>query len=119
MRTDILNGASVKVMRSYDYCHFEVVLSTTIVITLQDVDEMRKEAARLADKAVAQYKIAKQNAETRAIEQGERPYRVRQAEAIRAMAETDRSIEEKAYLKAFDDEQWQATREYDYEDDWP
>ena len=58
--------ASVKVMRSYDYCHFEIVLGrdqtdkiNAYEITENDVDGMRKEAARLVDKAVEQYKIKK------------------------------------------------------------
>jgi hypothetical protein len=47
---------SVKVMRSHDYCHFEVVLTSSEANTPQLVDELRKTAARLADKAVEQYK---------------------------------------------------------------
>lgn len=53
-------SASVKVMRSYDYCHFEVVLSLRetekTFITADDVNSLRIEAARLADEAVRQYK---------------------------------------------------------------
>ena len=57
----VISGASVKVMRSYDFCHFEVSLSSVNdgEISSVEVDELRKEAARLADKAVEQYKIAK------------------------------------------------------------
>jgi hypothetical protein len=68
-----ISVASVKVMRSHDYCHFEVALSATIDDGLErpvQVDELRKTAARLADKAVEQYKVAKLNAER--LEQDER-----------------------------------------------
>lgn len=54
--------ATVKVMRSYDYCHFEVCLSSSSASTPDAVDGLRKQAARLADKAVDQYRIAKNNA---------------------------------------------------------
>jgi hypothetical protein len=52
--------ASVKVMRSYDYCHFEVCLSLDKEMTLGEINNMRKDAARLADEAVRQY-INKRN----------------------------------------------------------
>ena len=51
--------ASVKIMRSYDYNHFECSLSSDEEMDLNDVDDMRKECARLVDKAVLQYKISK------------------------------------------------------------
>ena len=50
--------ASVKVMRSHDYCHFEVNLAASVDCPpdspewFQQVDGLRKNAARLADKAV-------------------------------------------------------------------
>lgn len=50
--------ASVKVMRSHDYCHFEVALSADCE-TIDDVDALRKQAAILADEAVRQYKLAR------------------------------------------------------------
>jgi hypothetical protein len=51
---------SVRVMRSFDYCHFEVTLSSTEPRTLAGVDAMRKEAARLVDKAVVQFQRRKE-----------------------------------------------------------
>ena len=63
--TTIISGfemASVKVMRSHDYCHFEVCLSSSSANTLELVDELRKQAARLADKAVKQYQQSKRAA---------------------------------------------------------
>lgn len=111
--------ASVKVMRSYDYCHFEIVLGSTEPLDLVGVDAMRKEAARLADKAVEQYKIAKRNAAKLLSEKEERKTVIRRAERIRGMAETDLSPEQQAELKAFDDQSWELSRRYDYDDVWP
>ena len=50
--------ASVRVMRSYDYCHFEVALDDEVA-TLNEVNDLRKQAAILVDEAVRQYVIAK------------------------------------------------------------
>jgi hypothetical protein len=115
-----ISMASVKVMRSYDYCHFEVNLTASVNCPpdsgewYQQVDSLRKNAARLADKAVAQYKTAKvahQAAETKwdsmrwAAEQaGKTP-------------ESERTPEEKAAIKALEDARF-AQRHYDYQDDW-
>ncbi len=110
--------ASVKVMRSFDYCHFEVNLGSTEPIDFAGVDAMRKEAARLADKAVNQYKIAKRNAERVNHEEYTREKLVRRMSFIRGQPETQRTIEEQAELKAFDDAAYAARRSYDYEDDW-
>lgn len=102
-----VDHASVKVMRSYDYCHFEIVLGTDMPACPKQVDELRKEAARLADKAVAQYKIAKQNAFN--LEYDEL---TRQAKEVQKIAENERTPEQMALLKRYKD------RFYDYEDDW-
>ncbi len=110
--------ASVKVMRSYDYCHFEIALGSSDPIELTEVDAMRKQAARLADKAVEQYKIAKVNANKLSTEKSERAYLSREVERIRALEEGDRTVDQQAKLKAYDDLRWESSRRYDYEDDW-
>jgi hypothetical protein len=51
--------AKVRVMRSYDYNHFEVELGTTDALTIDGVNELRKTAAVLVDEAVRQYREAK------------------------------------------------------------
>ena len=110
--------ASVKVMRSYDYCHFEIQLSTTGPCTQAEVDALRKEAARLADKAVAQYQIAKENVER---ELNDRSYldalRYRHRDALKK-PEGERTPEEKALVKAIADRAHFNRRRYNYEDDW-
>lgn len=111
-------SASVKVMRSHDYCHFEVTLTATDLMTTPEVDEMRKEAARLADKAVEQYQIAKSEEVRRLQASSNRARDVANAEFIRAKAEGERTIQEQAMLKAFDDKLWSERPRYDYQDDW-
>ena len=106
--------ASVKIMRSYDYNHFEICLSTDEDLTLGQVDEMRKEAARLADKAVKQYKIAQEQASR--MPSGELQ---RQAAIIREnYPKSEWTEEQKATVKKAEDNIYWANREYDYCDDW-
>lgn len=121
MSTDFVSKtASVKVMRSFDYCHFEINigLESEGGLTLVDIDSARKEAARLADKAVEQYKVAKANAQKLLGEKEQRRYLKERVERTRATPEGERTISQQAELKAFDDEAYQASRAYDYEDDW-
>lgn len=123
-----IDHCSVKVMRSHDYCHFEVVLGSMSstnadgefnFLTTAQVDALRKEAARLADKAVEQYKIAKRALEIRNYAPHERRNLVAQAEDILAKPESDWTPEEKAVVKkARDDAYWAARGHYDYEDDY-
>ena len=117
----IIKSASVKVMLSYDYSHFEASMSVENEsgLTMSDIDEARKKCQRLSDKAVGQYKKAKQMASNRS--DGE--YQMRnfqeQCERIKAKDEQDRTIKEIAMLKQYEDENWQANfmYEYDYDDD--
>jgi hypothetical protein len=117
----IIKTASVKVMLSYDYSHFEASMSleNESGLTMQEIDDARKKCQRLADKAVGQYKKAKEMAASRS--DGE--YRMRnfqdQCERIKAKDEQDRTIKEIAMLKQYEDENWEAQfmTDYDYDDD--
>lgn len=62
-----IKSASVKVMLSYDYSHFEASMSleNDNGLTVKEIDAARKDCQRLADKAVAQYKTAKAQAAQR------------------------------------------------------
>ena len=106
--------ASVKIMRSYDYNHFEVSLSTDEEVTLEQVDNMRKEAARLVDKAVKQYRVAKDHSVktlNSVLQQ--------QAQAIREnFPKSEWTEEQKAKVKQAEDNVYWANRNYDYEDEW-
>ena len=115
-----ITSASVKVMRSYDYCHFEVNLAANVDCPsdspewFEQVDNLRKNAARLADKAVAQYMVAK--AAHQAEETSWCPMRYAAEQAERT-PESERAPEEKAAIKALADARF-ARRHYDYQDDW-
>ena len=118
-------AASVKVMRSFDYCHFEVCLGAnleagSLSISAVAVDELRKTAARLADKAVLQYQQAKAHASKRANSRYEKGALTEEVERILAKPEGDRTPNELAKVKALADEAFWTRREseYDYNDDY-
>lgn len=114
-----ISSATVRVMKSYDYSHFEITLSSTETNTPEQVDDLRKTAARLADKAVEQYKIAKDNLEE--LESAERylNYQQQEEERILAKPETERTPEEQALVKEQANRRFQLRRgRYDYQDDW-
>jgi hypothetical protein len=120
MQTKI-KTASVKVMLSYDYSHFEanMGLENENGIELHEVDNARKMCQRLADKAVAQYKTAKLAASRRSDGEYKMKNFEAQCKAIEAKQEGDRTINEIAMLKQYNDENWQSQFEdnYDYDDD--
>ena len=120
-----INSISVKVMRSHDYCHFEVCLSHQFHehnqygggFSSAEIDELRKKAARLADKAVEQYQIAKANAEL-LVQDGRTLERLQDdAREIEQKPEAERTPQEKAKLKVIQDLRFERRR-YDYEDEW-
>lgn len=114
-----IQTGSVKVMRSHDYCHFEVCLSSSSANTPETIDELRKTAARLADKAVEQYKAAKLNAERRDNDEWKKSALRRDAEEAAKKPEGERTPREKATLKAFHDARFNESRpRYNYEDEW-
>lgn len=117
----LVDGATVRVMRSHDYCHFEVVLSYSgdpgTRWYLSAVDGLRKAAARLVDKAVEEYKIKK--ASISRVEQAEYTiqYRKEEAQAIEAISPPDRTPEQQATLKAYYDAVYEVNHSYDYQDE--
>jgi hypothetical protein len=114
-------GASVKIMLSYDYCHFEVCKSTDENISDEQINEMRKDVQRLADEAVRQYKIAKKHAaKIQGIKNEEESHLLRM-KRVYSIPEDQRSPEQKAYLKQAEDTEFSNQfkyREYNYEDDF-
>jgi hypothetical protein len=119
-----IQTVSVKVMRSHDYCHFEVALSATVESTdnnaqaITSTDELRKTAARLADKAVDQYRIAKIAHSRRASERRDRLWEGKRVKSLEEKPESERTPEEQARIKAYRDQLFEEGREYDYQDDW-
>ena len=114
-----IKTASVKVMLSYDYSHFEASMSLENEngLTIQEIDSARKNCQRLADKAVGQYKTAK----TMASKRSDGRYQMANFEAeckkISIKPEGDRTVNEVAMLKQFENENWQAQFDYDYDYD--
>ena len=116
-----VKNASVKVMLSYDYSHFEASMSleNDEGLSLQEIDAARKDCQRLADKAVGQYKTAKLQAAQRTDGEFKMRNFEAQCKAIAAKDEHDRTLKEIAMLKQYQDENWQEQFEsrYDYDDD--
>lgn len=118
-----ITTCSVRVMRSHDYCHFEVILTGTPAegethVTLGDIDDLRKHAARLADKAVEQYKVAKLAFTQQAQAKDAVKYSKEVIAEINAIVPEQRTPEQQAHLKAYKDAIFRANHSYDYEDDW-
>jgi len=111
--------AGVKVMLSYDYCHFEVCLgfADDEVATIERVNELRKDAQRLADEAVRQYAKAKAIAEGRIGSRFDMDALEKEVSEIEKKPESEWSPEEKAKVKLLEDYNRWSEFGYDYEDD--
>jgi hypothetical protein len=112
--------ASVKVMRSFDYCHFEVSLSSDDEMTLDEVNDLRKQAAILADEAVRQYREAKKREDKREGRSWEKERAVERATAIKENPQSEWTIEEAAFMRSYEDKSF--WKDYDdagyyYDDD--
>jgi hypothetical protein len=110
---------TVRVMRSHDYCHFEItlgILPADSILSFEEADNLRKEAARLVDKAVEQYKIKKADLSRQEQSDYERRHLCDEAAEIEARPETERTPSEQALLKRYKDAVYEANRAYDYED---
>jgi hypothetical protein len=112
-------SASVKIMLSYDYCHFEVCKGTDEELSNAEIDELRKDVQRLADRAVNQFQIAKKKV------QEELRYKIemlnlkckfeRMTEDI---PESEWTVEAKAVQKAIADNEYLEKKYYDYDEEW-
>lgn len=109
--------ASVKIMRSYDYNHFEVCLGVEDA-TLEQVDELRKDAQRLVDKAVEQYRLAREIAVKRCTLELEREKLEKEVEEIKRIPPSERTAEQRAKIKALEDDKYWRRYCYNYEDDY-
>ena len=107
--------ASVKVMRSYDYCHFEVALSGDIhpEATPKDPDGMkavveaantlRKMAAVLVDEAVRQYKITKEKEQQRSGHEWQVKNFLDRVALIEKKPQSEWTVDEAATMRAYAD----------------
>ena len=112
---------SVKTMLSYDYCHFEtsMTLENATGVSNEQIDNARKDCMRLCDKAIKQYKIAKDCVAKRTDGKYQIENFEKQCKTIAAKSEHDRTLKEIAMLKQYENENWQEQfeYEYDYDDD--
>ena len=108
-----IESATVRVMRSFDYCHFEVSLTSSSATTPQGVDELRKAAQRLADKAVAQFATAREAAAEK--EKMESAFALERATNT---PENERTPEQMAIIKYHADAAFASQFDYDYDDEW-
>jgi len=114
-----MSKGSVKLMLSYDYCHFEIALSSDEEMTLEQIDNMRKDAQRLCDKAVNQYKIAKQIENKKLSIKIYIPELQRQVKIIKENYPiSEWTDEQKAKIKTLEDYEFILNTEYDYNDDF-
>ncbi len=107
--------SSVKIMRSYDYCHFEIALGCDVNMTIDQMNDLRKQAALLVDEAVRQYKKAKAAEDLR--DQLERRVDrfLERVNEIQQKPESDWSPEEAAIMRSYaDGEFWREVEEADY-----
>lgn len=118
----MIKSASVKIMLSYDYSHFETSMSLEDEngITIEAIDNARKDCQRLCDKAVSQFKIAKAMAAKRSDGEYQMANFENECKRIAAKPEHDRTLREIGMLKQYEDEKWRENFKYnyDYEDDY-
>lgn len=109
----------VKVLRSYDYNHFEFCIPIAEDSTVKERNEARKDCERLANEAVRQYKKAKEMAEKRENRQLKIDYFLLKINTIQNKPQGERTVDELAILKQYEDETWESQFDYyyDYEDD--
>ena len=108
--------ATVKVMLSYNYCHFEVskVIEGDDIGQIE-IDNARKDCQRLADKAVGQYQKAKTEQASRANISTERYNLEREVAVIRQKDQMTWTVLDKAKVKALEDYNHESN--YNYMDD--
>jgi hypothetical protein len=114
-----LYKGGVSIMRSYDYSHFEVHLATDEDMSLEEIDDMRKEAMRLVDKAVKQYQTARHRERKR--DEGE-SYNYKELERrVKIITEnypqSEWTPEQLASVKVLHDLNYALEHDYDYEDE--
>lgn len=114
----IIKTASVKVMLSHNYNHFEasMTLENDNGVQVSDIDNARKDCQRLCDKAIKQYDIAKNVANRRISLRSERASLESEVSRIRQMPREAWTVTDKAKVKALEDHNWEI--QFDYQDDY-
>jgi hypothetical protein len=109
-------SASVKIMLSFDYCHFEISLSNE-ASTPAAANELRKTAQRLADEAVRQYKVSKEEASKRSEASCMLPALKSEVAEIKKLHPDEWTPRQKGTVKALEDAEFTAAHKYGYDDD--
>ena len=107
-------NASVTIMRSYDYCHFEVQLSQEC-LNDDEVNVLRIWAALLVDEAVRQYILAKQAETNRQSRAWQTEKFLNDVKRIKETPESEWSVQDAALMKtAAEKEFWDDLEKDDY-----
>lgn len=115
--TTIRKSATVKVMLSHNYNHFEasIALENEDGVSIKDIDEARKDCNRLCDKAIKQYNQAKEHESKRARNLSEKRQLELEVAGIKQKDKSMWTVTEMAKVKAYEDHNWELR--WDYEDD--
>lgn len=110
---------SVKIMRSYDYNHFEIALASDEDMDVKQINELRKKAQMLADEAVRQYIIAKSKESLRLNLKIEKKQLEKEIELIKEIKpQSEYTAQERAKIKALEDKNYWKQHNYFYDDDY-
>ncbi len=114
--------ASVKVMNSYDYSHFETSLASDKTMTIQEINGMRKVSQRLVYEAIRQYKKAKDMGYQATQRKSELCILETEVKRIKEIPKNEWTASDKAKVKLIADKDWASQFDYDYDydddDDW-
>jgi hypothetical protein len=118
MNKTIMKSATVKIMLSYDYNHFEtsICLENEEGLIISEINEARKNCNRLCDIAIKQYNDSKQVSLRRASLKNEKAILEKEVGAIKKRNEDTWSVIDKAKVKALADHNWEL--KWDYDDDY-
>lgn len=114
----IIKSATVKVMLSHNYNHFEtsICLENEEGIEITEINEARKCCNRLCDEAIKQFNDAKHVASRRANLKSEKAQLEREVKAIKEKEQKEWSVTDKAKVQALSDHEW--SLQWDYDDDY-
>lgn len=117
MTETIRKSATVKVMLSHNYNHFEasIALENESGVSVQDIDNARKDCNRLCDKAIKQYNQAKVIESKRVSLAMEKRNLEREVAEIKQRDKDTWTVMEKAKVKTLEDHEW--SLKWDYDDD--
>jgi hypothetical protein len=110
-----------QVVNSYNYNNFTQSFTITVPADsdyIKTADNLRKDAQRLVDKAISQYKIAQKEIQFRNKIEYEKQRLLQEIEIIKNKPESEWDATEKAKVKALNDEEYWNSHNYDYDDDY-